>query len=376
MRFEVQHRIGSDLFQDGEILLVGFQQFTQRAAFDGGVGPDLRPVLAEDDVAVSLQVDRRNPEGQAVHQRLQATVRSFREGGIRFDVDGDPHPAGEPCGQESPRIGGQLHTPVFPFRFQVLKGYGNGIGRQSPVQKQTVRDDFDLGVRGRPGIETPVGEEMFHRCQAEQRVLLVRIYDVGPSGQVHLVQTDGRKLFGCGIGGTAERQDIPVGGRTVVIMGEDAGMVQFHPPDIIAGPLDQVHVVDGSGKPAERGEGILSRRPAGLQQRETAFFHEGGVIAGVPVVGVGEGGIVQGDVQEGKVLDHGRLDLREDEVAVHIFGGNPVHDAGKHLGPQDDLKGDQKEQHQDYEGQQQVPDDTQRFHTDTKIRLIAQKKRA
>ncbi len=81
-------------------------------------------------------------------------------------------------------------------------------------------------------------------------------------------------------------------------------------------------------------------------------------------MGVGERPAVDGEVQVREVLDDGRLHPVEGEFsAVHIGGGHLVHDARKHLGPQDHLEGDKEDQHQAQEAQQDVPYDPSRFHS-------------
>ena len=180
---------------------------------------------------------------------------------------------------------------------------------------------------------------------------------------MHLVHADGRRRRR--VAASAQAEDLPVRSRAVIVVGEDPGTVQFHAPDVVAGFLQECHVVHGGGKPPERGQCILHRRPSGLQERETAVLHDCGIVPRISVVRVGERSVVDGEVQEGEVFDDGGLHPVERQLAaVHVFRHQLVHDAGEHLRPQHHLQGDQQEQHEPDEGQHEVADDFQRFHDD------------
>ena len=303
VRLQVQHRVGPHFLQDREIGLVFGQQVTQGAFRDGGIGLDVRAVRPEDDVTAALQVDGGDLQGQPAHLYLQVAVRPLREGRCGVQMDRDAHPARRAGGEESLGIGGKDHVAVLAFRFQVVKRQGDRVLGQTPIDEQAVGDDFAPGIGQMVGVHLAVRPQMFHPQHRQQRVLLVGVYDKRPAGQVNLVQANGRSLAGGGIVATTQAEDLPVCGRTIIIMGENAGMVQFRPTDVIAGLFQDIDQVEGRLERPERSQRVHHRRPPRLQERETAFLHDGGVVPGVPVVRIHEREIVQREVQEGEILD-------------------------------------------------------------------------
>ncbi len=147
MGLEVQHGVGPDFLQDREIGLIGLQQFTQGAFFDGGVGPDLGRVLPENGSAAARQVDGRHPQAQAVQLHFQVLVLPQREGRIGLQMEGNPHPSGSAEGQEGFGIRRQGGLAFFPFQGQPVQTQGEGIGRQAAAEKQAVHSEGNPAFR-------------------------------------------------------------------------------------------------------------------------------------------------------------------------------------------------------------------------------------
>ena len=189
---KVQDRVGTDFLQDREVLLIGLEQFAQGAVLDGGIGPDAGAVPVEDDVPESGQADGGHIQSQAVDEGLQGSVRAFGEGSFRVNMDRNPHPPRQAGGQECFGIGGQRDCPVFTLRFQMLQPKGQRIRGKASVEEETVGPDPAFGSGKVMGVQPSFCKEVLHRDQAQQRILLVGIYDPGPVGQLDTVYTDGR----------------------------------------------------------------------------------------------------------------------------------------------------------------------------------------
>ena len=364
MGVQIQDGIGLHLPQGGEMDFVFLQEIAQRALFNRGVGLDFRAVRMENRFAAALQVDGGDFQREAVHLRLHDAVRPLREDRVRFQVHRNPHPAGGLQGEESLGVRCQRNAAVLAFRFQAVEAQRDRVLGQAAVHEQAVRDEPHPDVRDVVRVHFPVHFQLLHPDHAQEGILLVRVHDVRPAGQVDLVQADGRQ--GSGGGGVirvAEPEDAPVRGRAVVPVGKDTRLVQFHPADVVAGLLEVVDEIERRFQFLKRSQRVHHRRPAGLQEREPPLFDQGGIVPGIPPVRIDDRAAVQREIQEGEILDDGSADPREAELAAfHILLREPVHDGGEHLGPEDHLQGHQQEQHQAQEGQHDIPDDAERFH--------------
>ena len=294
---------------------------------------------------------------------FQVAVRSLREGRIGLQVHRDADPTRGTGGEESLRVRGKHYVPVLSLRFQMIESQGDRIFGQPSVDEQAVCDEFNPGVGQVFRVHLTVRPQMLHPQHGQQGVLPIGVDDVGTAGQMDLMQADGRRRVRRRVITVSELKNLPVRRCAVIIMGEDAGMVQFGPPDIIAGLLQEIDQVEGCFQRPERRQRVHFRRPASLQEREPAFLHHRGIIPGIPVVRINERKIVQREVQERKILDHRGPDLRKAQLStLHILLRKSVHEGREHLRPQHHLQGDQQEQQQADKDQHEVPDDFQRFH--------------
>ena len=178
------------------------------------------------------------------------------------------------------------------------------------------------------------------------------------------MKPDGRKgLLPGGVVRIAQAEDVPVRRRAVIVVGEDARMVQFHPADVVTVLFQEVDKLDGSLQRPERGERVHLLVPPRLHHPEPTRFHHQGVVPGIPVVRIHEGEIVQLEIQVGEIFQDVGAHLREPEFsAVHILLREAVHEGREHLRTQRDLQRDKRQQDQANEAQQDVPDNAQRFH--------------
>ena len=85
----------------------------------------------ENHVAVSLQVDGRDFQREAVRHHLQVAVFALREGDVGIQMDGQPQPAGHAGEEGGAGVGGHGETAVLSFEFQPVQPHGKGIRRQA-----------------------------------------------------------------------------------------------------------------------------------------------------------------------------------------------------------------------------------------------------
>ena len=206
--------------------------------------------------------------------------------------------------------------------------------------------------------------ELIHPQAGEQGVAPVGEDDIGLSRQADLMQTDGGKgLLPGRVIRIAQAEDVPVRSRTVIVVGEDAGMVQLDPADVVTALVQEVDQLEGGLQGPERSERVHLLVPPRLHHPEPALLHQHGVVAGIPVMRIHEGEIVQGEIQVGEIFQDVGAYLREPELsAVHILLREAVNKGRKHLRTQYDLQCDKRQQHQANQAQQDVPDNAQRFH--------------
>ena len=138
---------------------------------------------------------------------------------------------------------------------------------------------------------------------------------------------------GVGFVGLQEFEDGPVGGRRVVLVGEDPGAVEdgFMDPDFL---FEEGGVVDGCAQVGDSCEGVHGFGAAFVAKVVgVAELVPGGEF----FVGIDEGDVVDFDVEVGEVAEDGGADAADGEFAVYVFCGDFVGGFGEELVCEDQL---------------------------------------
>ena len=303
------------------------------AVVDQGFCADVGAVGSQDYVGFSGQLDGRCFQVQVFDG--DGLEVFFGEGDAGAQADGQVHPPVAGQAEGGVGFGGDVVAAFVVLEGELVEADGGGVGGEPGGQVEAVYGQADLAfVRGQ-SLEASVEADVAAVDQGEDGVCRGGIDDVGAAGQGGVVDGDvghrgGRRV---GLVGLQEFEDGPVGGRGVVLVGEDAGSVEdgFVDLDFL---LEEGGVVDGGAEVGDSCEGVLGFGAAFVAEMV-------GVANVVPggefFVGIDEGNVVDFDVEVGKVFEDGGADAADGEFAVYVFGCDFVGGFGEEAVCEDQL---------------------------------------
>ena len=246
---QADYRIGLQVLEHREVVLVFAERLAQREV--RGAGREVQVQVAVGAVphfALRLQLQGRYPQVQ----RMDAGAHLLRGGllqrGVGIYMNGHFEAAEVLRAQVRAGIGLQLDAAVLCVQTQAFQCQGNGVGRQASGNKEGIHGQLGAGLLQVLRFQLAVQGEPTHGEQAVQRVRRVGENNERTVRKADFPQFDDRQRLGrgilfCGTGVFADREDVPVGRRGVIVVGEDARTGKGEAVDVV-GATEQGHVVE------------------------------------------------------------------------------------------------------------------------------------